>query len=90
MRFHCVDRVSRRKAISNLAEDLQATQTGGSALIERGEGQMHGHGGASTPMKMCIQADLSGTGAHMNKNNSERPVYRTHPLAPVEEVYQKR
>ena len=41
--------------------------------------------GASTPMKMCIQADLDGTGAlrHMNKNNSERPVCTTHPLTPV-------
>ena len=41
--------------------------------------------GASTPMKMCIQADLDTTGAlrHMNKNNSERPVCSTHPLAPI-------
>ena len=41
--------------------------------------------GASTPMKMCIQAVLDGTGAlrHMNKNNSERPVCTTHPLAPI-------
>ena len=36
-------------------------------------------------MKMCIQADLDTTGAlrHMNKNNSERPVCITHPLAPI-------
>ena len=41
--------------------------------------------GASTPMKMCIQADLDATGAlrHMNKNNSERPVCSTHLLAPI-------
>ena len=41
--------------------------------------------GASTPMKMCIQAVLDGTGAlrHMNKDNSERPVCTTHPLTPV-------
>ena len=41
--------------------------------------------GASTPMKMCIQADLDTTDAlrHMNKNNSERPVCSTHPLAPI-------
>ena len=41
--------------------------------------------GASTRMKMCIQADLDTTGAlrHMNKNNSERPVCSTHPLAPI-------
>jgi hypothetical protein len=41
--------------------------------------------GASTPMKMCIQAVLDGTGAlrHMNKNNSERPVCTTHSLTPV-------
>ena len=36
-------------------------------------------------MKMCIQVDLDTTGAlrHMNKNNSERPVCSTHPLAPI-------
>ena len=36
-------------------------------------------------MKMCIQADLDTTGAlrHMNKNNSARPVCRTHALAPI-------
>ena len=36
-------------------------------------------------MKMCIQADLDTTDAlrHMNKNNSERPVCSTHPLAPI-------
>ena len=36
-------------------------------------------------MKMCIQAVLDDTGAlrHMNKNNSERPVCITHPLAPI-------
>ena len=36
-------------------------------------------------MKMCIQAVLDGAGAlrHMNKNNSERPVCTTHPLAPI-------
>ena len=41
--------------------------------------------GASTPMKMCIQAVLDDTDAlrHMNKNNSERPVCITHPLTPV-------
>ena len=41
--------------------------------------------GASTPMKMCIQADLDDADAlrHMNKNNSERAVCITHPLAPV-------
>ena len=41
--------------------------------------------GASTPMKMCIQADLDDADAlrHMNKNNSERPVCTTHPLAPI-------
>ena len=41
--------------------------------------------GASTPMKMCIQAVLDNPGAlrHMNKNNSERPVCITHPLTPV-------
>ena len=41
--------------------------------------------GASTPMKMCIQADLDDADAlrHMNKNNSERSVCRTHPLAPT-------
>ena len=41
--------------------------------------------GASTPMKMCIQADLDNAGAlrHMNKNNSERPVWIMHPLAPI-------
>ena len=41
--------------------------------------------GASTPMKMCIQAVLDSTGAlrHMNKNNSERPVCTTHSLTPV-------
>ena len=41
--------------------------------------------GASTPMKMCIQADLDTTGAlrHMNKNISERSVCSTHPLAPT-------
>ena len=34
---------------------------------------------------MCIQADLESTGAlrHMDKNNSERPVCITHPLAPI-------
>ena len=34
---------------------------------------------------MCIQAVLDGAGAlrHMNKNNSERPVCTTHPLAPI-------
>ena len=37
--------------------------------------------GASTPIKMCIQADLDDADAlrHMNKNNSERPVCSTHP-----------
>ena len=41
--------------------------------------------GASTPMKMCIQADLDNADAlrHMNKNNSARPVCITHPLAPT-------
>ena len=41
--------------------------------------------GASTPMKMCIQAVLDDTGAlrHMNKSNSKRPVCITHPLTPV-------
>ena len=41
--------------------------------------------GASTPMKMCIQAVLDGADAlrHMNKNNSERPVCTTHLLAPI-------
>ena len=41
--------------------------------------------GASTPMKMCIQADLDDADAlrHMNKNNSERAVCITHPLAPI-------
>ena len=41
--------------------------------------------GASTPMKMCIQAVLDDTGAlrHMNKNNSKRPVCITHPLTPL-------
>ena len=36
-------------------------------------------------MKMCIQADLDNADAlrHMNKNNSERPVCITHPLAPI-------
>ena len=36
-------------------------------------------------MKMCIQADLDNADAlrHMNKNNSERPVCITHPLAPT-------
>ena len=36
-------------------------------------------------MKMCIQAVLDGAGAlrHMNKNNSERPVWIMHPLAPT-------
>ena len=36
-------------------------------------------------MKMCIQADLDATDAlrHMNKNNSERAVCITHPLAPI-------
>ena len=36
-------------------------------------------------MKMCIQADLDDADAlrHMNKNNSERPVCTTHPLAPI-------
>ena len=36
-------------------------------------------------MKMCIQADLDATDAlrHMNKNNSERPVCSTHPLASI-------
>ena len=39
--------------------------------------------GASTPMKICIQADLDTTGTlpHMNKNNSERAACRTHPRA---------
>ena len=34
---------------------------------------------------MCIQAVLDATGAlrRMNKNNSERPVCTTHPLAPI-------
>ena len=33
---------------------------------------------------MCIQVDLDATDSlrHMAKNNSERPVCRTHPLAP--------
>ena len=41
--------------------------------------------GASTPIKMCIQADLDATDAlrHINKNNSERPVCSTHLLAPI-------
>ena len=41
--------------------------------------------GASTPMKMCNQADLDTTGAlrHMNKNNSARSVCRTHSLPPT-------
>ena len=41
--------------------------------------------GASTPMKMCIQADLDTTGAlrHMNKNNSARPVCRTRTSPPL-------
>ena len=41
--------------------------------------------GASTPMKMCIQAVLDSTRAlrHMDKNNSERPVCTTHPLASI-------
>ena len=41
--------------------------------------------GGSTCKKMCLQADLDTTGAlrHMNKNNSARPVCRTHPLAPI-------
>ena len=41
--------------------------------------------GASTPMKMCIQANLDDADAlrHMNKNNSERAVCITHPLAPI-------
>ena len=36
-------------------------------------------------LKMCIQADLDDADAlrHMNKNNSERPVCTTHPLAPI-------
>ena len=36
-------------------------------------------------MKMCIQADLDNADAlrHMNKNNSERAVCITHPLAPI-------
>ena len=36
-------------------------------------------------MKMCIQADLDDADAlrHMNKNNSERAVCITHPLAPI-------
>ena len=40
--------------------------------------------GASTPMKICIQADLDTTGTlpHMNKNNSERAACLTHPRAP--------
>ena len=34
-------------------------------------------------MKMCIQAVFDNPGAlrHMNKNNSERPVWIMHPLA---------
>ena len=42
-------------------------------------------GGASTPMKMCIQAVLDSTGAlrHMNKNNSERPVCSTRTSLPL-------
>ena len=41
--------------------------------------------GSSTPMKMCIQADLDNADAlrHMDKSNSERPVCITHPLAPI-------
>ena len=41
--------------------------------------------GGSTPMKMCNQAVLDDADAlrHMNKNNSERPVCITHPLAPI-------
>ena len=33
---------------------------------------------------MCIQVDLDATDPlrHMAENNSERPVCRTHPLAP--------
>ena len=36
-------------------------------------------------MKMCIQADLDNADAlrHMKKNNPERPVCITHPLAPI-------
>ena len=36
-------------------------------------------------MKMCIQAVSDNPGAlrRMNKNNSERPVCITHPLAPI-------
>ena len=36
-------------------------------------------------MKMCIQAVFDNPGAlrRMNKNNSERPVCSTHPLAPI-------
>ena len=42
-------------------------------------------GGTSTPKQMCIQADLDNADAlrHMNKNNSERAVCITHPLAPI-------
>ena len=41
--------------------------------------------GASTSKQMCIQADLDDADAlrHMNKNNSERPVCITHPIAPI-------
>ena len=42
-------------------------------------------GGTSTSKQMCIQADFDDADAlrHMNKNNSERPVCITHPLAPI-------
>ena len=38
---------------------------------------------------MCIQADLDATGAlrHMNKNNSDRPVCSTHPLALISTAF---
>jgi hypothetical protein len=41
--------------------------------------------GPSTPKQMCIEADLDASDAlrHMNKNNSERAVCSTHPLAPI-------
>ena len=41
--------------------------------------------GASTPMKMCDQAVFDNPGAlrHMYKNNSKRPVWIMHPLAPI-------
>ena len=60
------------------------------SIFRAKQGFRHGHGGpavqgSSTPMKMCIQADLDNADAlrHMDKSNSERPVCITHPLAPI-------